>query len=98
MCKLQWKLLTKKRASSTQGVPPGKEALAWVTNTVTGMACSTPTARRATSRKRAVISETSSQLAGVHRRHWSLPGNACVAPGRVNPGSLWAAARAAKPS
>jgi Metallo-beta-lactamase superfamily len=33
--KLEWKLLTKKRTSSTQGVPPGKEALAWVTNTVT---------------------------------------------------------------
>ena len=33
--KLEWKLLTKKRASSTQGLPPGKEALAWVTNTVT---------------------------------------------------------------
>jgi glyoxylase-like metal-dependent hydrolase (beta-lactamase superfamily II) len=35
MSKLEWKLLTKKRASSTQGVPPGKEDLAWVTNTVT---------------------------------------------------------------
>ena len=35
MSKLQWKLLTKKRESSTKGVPPGKEALAWVTNTVT---------------------------------------------------------------
>jgi glyoxylase-like metal-dependent hydrolase (beta-lactamase superfamily II) len=35
MSKLVWKLLTKKRASSTQGLPPGKEALAWVTNTVT---------------------------------------------------------------
>jgi glyoxylase-like metal-dependent hydrolase (beta-lactamase superfamily II) len=35
MSKLSWKLLTKKRASSTQGVPPGKEDLAWVTNTVT---------------------------------------------------------------
>jgi glyoxylase-like metal-dependent hydrolase (beta-lactamase superfamily II) len=35
MSKLNWKLLTKKRASSTQGLPPGKEALAWVTNTVT---------------------------------------------------------------
>ena len=33
--KLNWSLLTKKRASSTQGVPPGKEALSWVTNTVT---------------------------------------------------------------
>jgi len=32
---LQWKLLTKKRASSTQGLPPGKETLAWVSNTVT---------------------------------------------------------------
>lgn len=32
---LQFKTLTKKRNSSTQGVPPGKEALAWVTNTVT---------------------------------------------------------------
>ena len=32
---LQWKLLTKKRASSTQGLPPGKEHLAWVSNTVT---------------------------------------------------------------
>jgi glyoxylase-like metal-dependent hydrolase (beta-lactamase superfamily II) len=35
MSKLNWKILTKKRASSTQGLPPGKEALAWVTNTVT---------------------------------------------------------------
>jgi glyoxylase-like metal-dependent hydrolase (beta-lactamase superfamily II) len=35
MSKLNWKILTKKRASSTQGVPPGKEELAWVTNTVT---------------------------------------------------------------
>jgi glyoxylase-like metal-dependent hydrolase (beta-lactamase superfamily II) len=32
---LKWELLTKKRASSTQGVPAGKEQLAWVTNTVT---------------------------------------------------------------
>jgi glyoxylase-like metal-dependent hydrolase (beta-lactamase superfamily II) len=35
MKKLSWKLLTKKRASATQGLPPGKEDLAWVTNTVT---------------------------------------------------------------
>src|SRR6201991_3017347 len=36
MSKLEWKLLTKKRGSSTaQGIPPGKEALLWVTNTVT---------------------------------------------------------------
>ena len=33
--KLSWKLLTKKRPSSTKGIPPGKEHLAWVTNTVT---------------------------------------------------------------
>ena len=32
---LNWKLLTKKRGSSTQGLPPGKEGLACVTNTVT---------------------------------------------------------------
>ncbi|TXT25548.1 MAG: beta-lactamase [Rhodocyclaceae bacterium] len=32
---LEWKLLTKKRGSSTQGLPPGKDALAWVTSTVT---------------------------------------------------------------
>jgi glyoxylase-like metal-dependent hydrolase (beta-lactamase superfamily II) len=35
MSELEWKLLTKKRTSSTQGLPPGKEHLAWVTNTVT---------------------------------------------------------------
>jgi glyoxylase-like metal-dependent hydrolase (beta-lactamase superfamily II) len=35
MEKLNWKLLTKKRAGVTQGLPPGKEDLAWVTNTVT---------------------------------------------------------------
>jgi len=35
MAELKWKLLTRKRASSTKGVPPGKEDLAWVTNTVT---------------------------------------------------------------
>jgi hypothetical protein len=34
MSKLNWKLLTKKRGSSTQGLPPGKENLAWVANTV----------------------------------------------------------------
>ena len=33
--KLEWHLLTKKRGSSTQGIPAGKEHLAWVTNTVT---------------------------------------------------------------
>jgi glyoxylase-like metal-dependent hydrolase (beta-lactamase superfamily II) len=36
MSKLAWKLLTKKRGSSTaQGIPPGKEDLLWVTGTVT---------------------------------------------------------------
>jgi len=35
MSKLNWKLLTKKRGSATQGLPTGKEDLAWVTNTVT---------------------------------------------------------------
>jgi glyoxylase-like metal-dependent hydrolase (beta-lactamase superfamily II) len=35
MYKLNWKLLTKKRGSSTHGLPPGKEDLAWVANTVT---------------------------------------------------------------
>jgi glyoxylase-like metal-dependent hydrolase (beta-lactamase superfamily II) len=33
--KLKWALLTKKRGGSTQGIPAGKEHLAWVTNTVT---------------------------------------------------------------
>ena len=31
---MDWKLLTKKR-EATQGLPPGKEDFAWVTNTVT---------------------------------------------------------------
>jgi glyoxylase-like metal-dependent hydrolase (beta-lactamase superfamily II) len=35
MPELNWNLLTKKRGSSTQGIPPGKEGLAWVTNSVT---------------------------------------------------------------
>jgi glyoxylase-like metal-dependent hydrolase (beta-lactamase superfamily II) len=35
MANLNWKLLTKKRAGVTKGLPPGKEDLAWVTNTVT---------------------------------------------------------------
>jgi len=35
MPNLNWKLLTKKRAGVTKGLPPGKEELAWVTNTVT---------------------------------------------------------------
>jgi hypothetical protein len=36
MSKLQWKLLTKKRGSSTsQRIPPGREDLLWVTGTVT---------------------------------------------------------------
>lgn len=32
---LKWELLIKKRGSATQGVPPGKESLTWVANTVT---------------------------------------------------------------
>jgi glyoxylase-like metal-dependent hydrolase (beta-lactamase superfamily II) len=32
---LRWELFIKKRASATQGVPPGKEDLTWVANTVT---------------------------------------------------------------
>jgi glyoxylase-like metal-dependent hydrolase (beta-lactamase superfamily II) len=32
---LKWNLLTRKRPSATQGIPPGKESLAWVSNTVT---------------------------------------------------------------
>src|SRR5262249_54013199 len=32
---VKWKLLTKKRGSATQGIPAGKEQLAWVTNTAT---------------------------------------------------------------
>ena len=36
MSELQWKLLTKKRGSSTSvGIPPGKENLLWVASTVT---------------------------------------------------------------
>jgi glyoxylase-like metal-dependent hydrolase (beta-lactamase superfamily II) len=32
---LRWKLFIKKRASATQGVPPGKDELKWVANTTT---------------------------------------------------------------
>jgi glyoxylase-like metal-dependent hydrolase (beta-lactamase superfamily II) len=32
---LNWRLLTKKRGSATQGLPPGRDDLAYVTNTVT---------------------------------------------------------------
>src|SRR5712692_8529127 len=35
MTKVSGKLLTKKSGSTTQGLPPGKDDLAWVTNTVT---------------------------------------------------------------
>ena len=36
MPKLEWKVLTKKHGSSTsQGIPPGKEDLLWVTGSVT---------------------------------------------------------------
>lgn len=33
--KLNWELFIRKRGSATQGVPPGKEDLTWVANTVT---------------------------------------------------------------
>ena len=32
---LQWKLLIRRRASATQGTPPGNEQLKWVANTTT---------------------------------------------------------------
>jgi glyoxylase-like metal-dependent hydrolase (beta-lactamase superfamily II) len=32
---LQWEVLIRKRPSATQGIPPGKEDLAWVTNAAT---------------------------------------------------------------
>src|SRR5262245_21844498 len=74
---LEWKLLTKRRMSATQGVPPGKEDLAWVTNTVTLIH----------GPRDAVLVDTflSKAMLSLH-------------PNRVNPGSLWAAAKAAKPS
>lgn len=34
-CPLEWELFIMKRASATQGVPPGKESLSWVANTTT---------------------------------------------------------------
>src|SRR5215813_6007334 len=39
MANLNWKVLTKKRPGVTQGLPPGTEDLAWVTNTVTLIHC-----------------------------------------------------------
>src|SRR5215471_5816246 len=35
MANLKWKILTKKRPGVTQGLPPGTDDLAWLTNTVT---------------------------------------------------------------
>jgi glyoxylase-like metal-dependent hydrolase (beta-lactamase superfamily II) len=35
MANLSWKILTKQRPGVTQGLPPGTDDLAWVTNTVT---------------------------------------------------------------
>src|SRR5215467_6548747 len=35
MANVSWKILTKKRPGVTQGLPPGTEDLAWVTNSVT---------------------------------------------------------------
>src|SRR5690242_20336438 len=32
---LQWQLFIRRRASATQGTPPGKDELKWVSNTVT---------------------------------------------------------------
>jgi hypothetical protein len=32
---LQWKLFIRRRASATQGTPPGKDELKWVANTAT---------------------------------------------------------------
>ena len=32
---LQWKLFIRRRASATQGTPPGKDELKWVANTTT---------------------------------------------------------------
>jgi hypothetical protein len=32
---LHWELFIRQRSSATEGVPPGKEALTWVANTVT---------------------------------------------------------------
>jgi len=32
---LEWKLFIRRRASATQGVPPGKDDLKWVANTAT---------------------------------------------------------------
>jgi glyoxylase-like metal-dependent hydrolase (beta-lactamase superfamily II) len=32
---LQWKLFIRRRASATQGTPPGKDGLKWVANTTT---------------------------------------------------------------
>ena len=72
MPKLNWRVRTKKRGSSTQGVPPGEEDLAWVIRDFSFVAASTSTA----------VDLYSKVLA--------------LYPNRVNPGSLWASAKAVK--
>lgn len=140
MSRLNWKILTKKRGSSTQGVPPGKEDLAWVTNTVTliygdrdAVLVDTFLSEQQSKELLDWIVESGRNLATIYVTHahgvldpdssprhieetrrYIQDFNAAVAsrstrlelyekmlslhPNRVNPGSLWAAAKAAKPS
>jgi hypothetical protein len=157
--KLEWKLLTKKRGSATQGVPPGKEDLAWVAGTVTLISgqrdavlvdtflleqhlsgdcvynnthlylaecddkargewlCAVDTIEalhpRAVVAGHGVLDPDSSPRHIEETRRYIRDFNACLAitstpqelyermlslhVNRVNPGSLWAAAKAAKP-
>jgi len=100
MSKLQWKLLTKKRESVTKGVPPGKEAPAWVTNSVTLIcgqrdAVVVDTFLCAQQSKKLVdrvVDASTSTALELYEEMVSLR------PDRLNPGWLWAAARASKPS
>jgi hypothetical protein len=142
---LKWKLLTKKRGSATQGIPAGKEHLAWVTNTVTLIhgerdavlvyndthlylaECDSKARNewlqalnriesldpKAVVAGHGVLDPDSSPRHIDETRRYLHDFNACVAttstplelyermlslhPNRVNPGSLWAAAKAAKP-
>ena len=46
MSRLNWKLLIKRHAGVTQGLPPGKEDLVWVANTADSCVSKTGEGRR----------------------------------------------------
>ena len=96
---LHWELFIRQRGSAAQGVPPGKEALTWVANTVTLIWGERDALLVDTFLGEAQTTELADWIEAKGRtlRTIYLTWSRIIGPvNRINPGSLWGSSLVAK--